>query len=242
MAIALAAVLVIAALGGGKDEAAGLDSARLQQNMPMHLAGLAGEGGRDRNDIGSRLGKCAVEIGEAHVIANGHAESAPRRRRNNTALAGPEGARFPVALAAFEIDVEHMDLVVDRNRPAPVIQQERAIDSPFVIQKLDHQGSGQKPDAEFRRDLAIGGKGRFLILGLDNLGTLAPAALHQIDDFGQADQLRALAVGFPDKFRRKGDIPADVGGRGELRASDFQYVGHADFSSIESNLPSASNA
>ena len=43
-----AAVLVLAALRGGKDEAAVLDGAGAHQHVPMRFAGRPGEGGRDR--------------------------------------------------------------------------------------------------------------------------------------------------------------------------------------------------
>ena len=42
-------------------------------------------------------------------------------------LARPVAARLAIALAAFEIDVEHVDLVVARDDLAAAVDQERAV-------------------------------------------------------------------------------------------------------------------
>jgi hypothetical protein len=74
MAVGLAPVLVAAALCGGDDEGAVLDGAGAQQHMPVGLAGLAGEGGRRGQDLGSGQRLLAKQMREAHVVADGEAE------------------------------------------------------------------------------------------------------------------------------------------------------------------------
>ena len=58
------------------DEGAVLDRARPEQDFPMRLAGLAGEGRGQRHDLGAgqRLG--AKELREAHVVADRKAQPA----------------------------------------------------------------------------------------------------------------------------------------------------------------------
>src|SRR5215470_3774419 len=114
MAEGCAAVLVHAALGGRKDEAAVLDGAGAIEYMPMRLAGLLGERGRHRDERGAGFRQCPIERREAQVIADCEAQASPRQVGRNGALAGPEIARLAIALAAREIDVEHVDLVVAR--------------------------------------------------------------------------------------------------------------------------------
>ena len=57
MAIGLAAILVLAALRWRDDEAARLDGARAQQDVPVRLARDAREGGGDRDDLRARDGE-----------------------------------------------------------------------------------------------------------------------------------------------------------------------------------------
>ena len=56
MAEGLAPVLVHAGLRGGDDEDAVLDGAGPQQRLPVRLAGLPGEGGRNGDDLCAGLG------------------------------------------------------------------------------------------------------------------------------------------------------------------------------------------
>ena len=127
MAEGLAAVLVLAALRGREHEAAVLDRAgahRARANAPRRSAG---EGRRDRQERGAGLGQRAVERGEAQVVADGQAEPAPRQVGDHGELAGAVAARFAIALAAGEIDVEHVDLVVARDDLALRVDQEGAV-------------------------------------------------------------------------------------------------------------------
>ena len=79
MAEGLAAVLVLAALRGREHEAAVLDRARAHQHVPVRLAGLPGEGGRDGEEDRAGFGQRAIERGEAQVVADRQPEPAPRQ-------------------------------------------------------------------------------------------------------------------------------------------------------------------
>ena len=65
MAEGLAAVLVLAALRRREHEAAVLDGAGAIEHMPVRLAGLPGEGGRDGEERRAGLGQRAVERRES---------------------------------------------------------------------------------------------------------------------------------------------------------------------------------
>ena len=77
-----------AALSGGEDETAGLDRTRAQQHLPMGLAGRHGKRRGDRDQAGTGLGKVAIEAGKAQVVTDRHRQTAPRRVRQNRAIAG----------------------------------------------------------------------------------------------------------------------------------------------------------
>src|SRR3546814_7365015 len=54
----------------------------------------------------------AIEMGKAEIVADRQPDAAPGGFRHDGPFAGPEGLRLAIALAAGEVDVEHMDLVV----------------------------------------------------------------------------------------------------------------------------------
>src|SRR5690625_2919076 len=101
-----------AALRWCKDEAAGLDRARAQEDLPVRMAGEGGEGGRHGQKTRAFLGKRAVELWKTQVIADAQAQAAPGQLGCDQLLAWPENTRFPVALPVGNIDVEHVDLVI----------------------------------------------------------------------------------------------------------------------------------
>src|SRR5208282_5187222 len=80
MAVGLASARVLAALGGSEDVGARLDGAGAHKGVPMRLPRRLGEGRRNREEAGAGLRQRAVEIGEAQVVADGHAEQPPRGR------------------------------------------------------------------------------------------------------------------------------------------------------------------
>ncbi len=81
----------------------------------MRLAGAPREGRRHRDHPRAGMRHAAVEIGEAHVVTDGHAKRAPRRRRDHGAVSRTIGARLAEGLAVGQVHVEHVDLVVGRD-------------------------------------------------------------------------------------------------------------------------------
>src|SRR3954470_4000056 len=112
MAERRAPVLVQAALRGGEHIAAILDGARPDQDVPVRLAGLLGERRRDGDEGGPGLREGTIERREAQVVADRQPQLAPWQICRNRALTGFEAVRFAIALAAGEVDVEHVDLVI----------------------------------------------------------------------------------------------------------------------------------
>src|SRR5690349_24943728 len=111
MAEGRAPVLVCPALGGREYIAAIFDGTRANQDVPVGLAGLLGERRRDGNERGPGLCERAIERRETQVVADREAEPAPWQIGCHRGLAGLEAVRFAIALAAGEVDVEHVDLV-----------------------------------------------------------------------------------------------------------------------------------
>src|SRR4051812_37380598 len=115
MAEGLAAILVPAALRRGEDETAILDGAGALQHMPMRLAGLPGESRGYGEERSAGFGQAAIQRREAQVVADGQAEPPPGQIGPHAEIARAVIARFAIALAAGEIDVEHVDLVIARD-------------------------------------------------------------------------------------------------------------------------------
>jgi len=84
----------------------------------MRFAGRHREGRGDRQEIGAGLGERPIKMREPQIVAHRHPEDAPRRLGQHRAAPGAEGVAFPVALAAGEIDVEHVNLIVAGNHCA----------------------------------------------------------------------------------------------------------------------------
>ena len=144
-----------AGLRGGKDEAAGLDRARTQQHVPMRLAGLAREGRRHGDEGGAALGQRAVERREAHVVADRQPDPAPGQVGDHGRLARLVIGGLAIALAAGQIDIEHMDLVVAGEQIAVRPDQERAVDG-ALRRKAQRQRADMEMDIQFRRQRPIG--------------------------------------------------------------------------------------
>src|SRR3954451_19943581 len=109
MAVGAAAAGVGAALRRCEDESTGLDGAGAQQHMPMRLAGRHGESGGNADYLSARLRQIAGELRKAEIGADRHAESAPRRRREDGLRTGTDPFGFAINLAVRQIDVEEVD-------------------------------------------------------------------------------------------------------------------------------------
>src|ERR1700738_1030856 len=101
--------------------------------MPMGAARRHREDRRDRQKIGTGLGERTIEVRQGHIVATAHAEAAPRRLGDDSAAAGPVRVALAVALAAGEVDIEHMYLVVARDDGTARIDKERTIAHPRLL-------------------------------------------------------------------------------------------------------------
>src|SRR6516162_5254543 len=99
----LALVLVQAALRRRQDEASVLDCARPDENVPVRLPGLPGEGRRYGEEGCPGLSERAVERRKAQIVTDRQAETPPRQVRGDCDLAGPEGTRLAIAFAVREV-------------------------------------------------------------------------------------------------------------------------------------------
>src|ERR1051326_903315 len=100
--------------------------------MPMRFAGRHRKDRRNGEEIRAGLRQCAVEMREAHIVADRHAEPTPRRLRDERPAAGPGVVALWIALATRQIDVEHVDLVVAGDEAALRVDQEWAVGEPLL--------------------------------------------------------------------------------------------------------------
>src|SRR6185295_11349076 len=165
MAERIPAVFVSAALGCRKYKTAVFNGTAADEDMPMGFAGLFCESRRNCQHGCASFGERAVKRGKTQVIANGQTEAAPRQIGQYRQLPRTVVARLAIALAAGQIDVEHMDLVVAREDVALRIDQERTIGG-AIGRYPDRKGTDVHVDAELTRDLAQRGQ-RWVCLFFD---------------------------------------------------------------------------
>src|SRR5215475_7766969 len=153
MAESRAPVLMQTALGGREHVAAILDGTRADQDVPVGLAGLLGKRRRNGNERGAGLRERAVKRWKTQIIADRQAQPAPWQIGRDRALTGFEAVRLAIALAAGEIDIEHVNLVVTRDDLARGIDQERAVGG-AIGRDLDRERANMQPDRQRTRELA----------------------------------------------------------------------------------------
>ena len=192
MAERLAAVLVHPALRGGDDEGAVLDGAGAQQQMPVRLPGLAGEGGGHGQHFGAgqRLG--AEKLREAQIVADGEAELGRADVDDQRLVAGLVGCGFAPALAIVEIDVEHVDLVVAGGERAIRREQQRAVGD-LAVGAQNGGRADMQEDAELRRQPPGGGDDLVLVLSLEGKRAGVLVAHDRAGHLGRLHIGRALA-------------------------------------------------
>jgi putative transposase len=111
---ALAALVVVAPLGGGDHPALVLDGPRPQQQVPVRPPGVRGEGGRHQEDLGAGVERqLAVELGEADVVADRHPHLRRPHAHHDRGLAGRRRVGLAQRGAAGDVDVEQVDLSIE---------------------------------------------------------------------------------------------------------------------------------
>ena len=164
------------------------------------------QAGADRNDAPA-LGQRPVEGGKAHVVADRQAEQAPRRLREHGPLAARIGGRFAPALAAGQVDVEEVDLVVGGDDVAVGIDDEGAVGD--LVAGAHGDRADMHDDAPLAGDLAQGGEGRVALLGADLVEQGGAGAL---DERGHLRRLHVVGA-LPGGLAHEGDCCVAVGER-----------------------------
>ena len=91
-----------------------------------------GERGRHDEDLRPGLREGAIELGEAKVVADGHAEAAPGRVHHDGIPAGRDDRGLAVTLGGRKVHVEQVNLVVAGPDLSPIVDYEAAIDEPVA--------------------------------------------------------------------------------------------------------------
>ena len=124
----LALVLMHASLRCGEHKAAGLDGAGAQQRVPVRCTGVSREGGGHGEERRTAFGERAIQRRKAHVVTDRQTNPAPGQVGDDGGFARLIVGGFAIALAAGQVDVEHMDLVVACDHEAVRPDQERTVD------------------------------------------------------------------------------------------------------------------
>ena len=111
----------------------------------MGAACRHGERRRHGDRRGAGLRQRPIQRGESQVIANGHAQPAPRRSRQDRGVAGAVRFGLAVSFAAVEGRIEHVDFVILRDRRPLVVEQERAIGEAGAVCGAFREGCRRAP-------------------------------------------------------------------------------------------------
>src|ERR1700761_7062428 len=131
MAIGLALLVAdgeAAGLRAGADIGLRLDRPRAEQDLPMVLAGLHGESGRQRNDLRALLSKRLEQVGEAQIVADRTADGdAFAIIGDGGRLAGLHRRALVIDDAVRRRDVKEMDLAIARDLFALTVEDDSRI-------------------------------------------------------------------------------------------------------------------
>ena len=237
---------MVAALRRREHERAVLDRACAHQYVPVRLAGLPGKRRRDREERRACFREGAVERREAQVITDGKAKPAPREVGDDAKFARAIAARLAIAFAAFEIDVEHVDLVVARDDLAAPVDQEGAVCG-LVGRHLDGERADMDVDAERARQLAEGRKARVLLLGHDRGEQLFARGFEDVGHLRRLYVIRAAGLRLADQLRGGVHVGGRRASRAHLDEADAEgrtavHVNLRQPASMASSLPSCSSA
>jgi len=187
-------------------------------------AGEVREGRRHEQHFGAAQRQGAIQLGEAHVVADreaeGHGDPRPGHDpRRDHLVAGHEIVRLAIDRGT-RYGVEQVDLAVDGKDLALRPEQHGSVEGairtrgPFVVR------SGEDMDA------VLGGKAgeHGVAWPVDRLGAREDAGAVPLEGprLGQGDQLGAGAGRLAYQPARRGDVGHHVRGRVELYARDAQ--------------------
>ena len=184
--------------------------------------------------------QCAIERGEAKVVANAHADPAPWGLGHDGPAAGLEHLRFAVALAAGQVRVEHVNLVVVRGDGSLGRDQDRAAGHGLAVEP-NGKGAGQQPCPGLYREVAECAQRGMCFLGLGAGANLARVVDHHRDVLGGEDELGATFARRADRRRRGIYVAPHVIARVELDAGEREPRLHYGLRSASSR-PARSSA
>ena len=219
------------------DHRAVLDRPGAVQHVPVRLARHLGERGRHDEDLRPGLRERAIELGEAKVVADGHAEPAPGGVHQDPIAAGGDDRGLAIALGGGQVHVEEVDLVVAGPDLAAVVDHEAAVDEP-VPRSVHRDGADQHPHSGVARESAKRGEHRMALLGGGRRREQPPFALQPPAVLGQAHELRAgrdRVARQPERLPR-GFLEGRKRPRLHAANSDFSCRRHRPASLLRSGL------
>ena len=177
----------------------GLDRPGAAKHLPVVLAGLHSEGGRNGDDRRAGIGQGTIELGESDVVADRAADADAVFVVGDDVGAAAHDVGLAIALAAGGDDVEEMDFAVAGQLRAVAAEYYRRVVVPAVV-VLQH-AAGVQDHLEAHRQpahqtvcLAVGE-------GLRRRPGAFDIVTHVGEELGQDDEIR------PILFDRGGDEP-----------------------------------
>ena len=188
---------VVADLVGGDDEALVLDRPRAHQHLPVIARGRQRERGGHRDQLGAAQGEDPVELGEAQVVADAHAQlQAVGELGHHDLVAGILGGGLGVH-GTVDLDVEQVDLAVDRLDLPVGPDVDAGVEALLGVLDVLEQRAGDQVDAELGGGAARP-RDRRAVQGLGPGGHVLARAEHG-PLLGQDDELGAARGGLADE-------------------------------------------
>ena len=207
---------MLADLVGGDHEALVLDRTGAKQRLPVVAGGREREGGRDREQLGAALGQGAVQLGEADVVTDGHAEgvAAVAERGHDHLVPGLLASRLGVH-GPIDLDIEHVELAVGGLDLAVGADVEARVGRLLLPGAVLDERAGDQVDVKLAGDATRPGDsgtvGEMLGVLLDHVGPAEHRPLLR-----QHHQLGAARGGLTREPVGGPEVAIDVLGRVEL--------------------------
>ena len=218
-----------APLAGCDHPTLGFDGARAQQSVPMIFACHQRERRRHRDDLGTAIRECSVQLRKTEVVTYGETNVPDGGGHVDDRFPGFDRVRLSNGEATRNLYVKQMDLPVVGDAFAPGTEHEARVVATgnivvaFGVTASLRNGTDNEVDIEF-----VGQSG-------ESLGQRTIQRLSQFDFmklrakkrgvFRRNHQFGTVPGGFPDQGFGFREVPIDIGGASKLNGRSQKVVG-----------------
>src|SRR2546423_5720884 len=164
-----------------------------------------------------------IELGKAHIVANGKREPPERTVERYRTLARFEGARLVVALIAGG-EAEKMHLVVARDAPPAVVDHQAGAADARTIGACERCSAADQPEAMLARAAREELLNRAAPVGLGERDFVALVTADTVEVLRQRHEPRAGGGRGGDQAAGRGQVGGELGRRNHLHGGDARLA------------------